>query len=150
MRIEGSSISCGVRRLVIDKNDKPTKDDVAKLISANKSSCAIVMAGVPSKDKEIILSLLDNGFERVRKTVERVDEPSIFKKFADMAFSILHHDHEPGTVEDLDEGEDDATRFEQYVGSTVSSKLKDFASLVIHHGDAPRGNNKFFIRYMDK
>jgi hypothetical protein len=145
MRIEGSSISCGVRLLVIDKNERPSKEEVAKLVSANRGSCAIMMTGVPAKHKNVIKALLDNHFERIKKT-EYIANSSIKDDFADIAFLVMYHGHEY----DFDDVEDDVARFDKFVGSTISDDLIDFASLVIHHGDVPPGAIKFFIRYMDK
>jgi hypothetical protein len=148
MRIEGSSISCGVRRLVIDKNEKPTKEQLSTLIK-NNHSCAVVVAGVPSRRRGVIALLLDSGFEQIKnpnKVEQSIDTPnddSINPAFADMVSLIMRHGNE---LQDID----DSVRFEQFVENTITNDLANMATLVLHHGNELIGNLSFFIRYMGK
>lgn len=139
MHIEGSGISCGVRRLVISNNDQPTKEQLVELIKTNKNNCAIVMTGVPTRRKDVMMLLLDNGFERIKTPVEYPPDLSVKPSFSAFATIIMHHDH------DFD-GDDDNS-FEKFVETTVSDKLGEMATSIMHHGGYV-GNVSFFIRHM--
>jgi len=144
MHIEGSSISCGVRRLVISDKENPSNDELVELIKSNKNGCAIVMTGIPSRRKDVIRLLLDNDFEQVKNpsrseyTIPKDD--SIVHGIAEIASLIMYHDHEP---------DDNSTKAERFVNDTVNANLTDMASLVMHHGNEIIGNLSFFIYYMN-
>ncbi len=145
MNIEGSSISCGVRRLTIGNKDQPTKEQLNKLLETNKS-CAMIVAAVPTRRRDVITLLLDNKFEQVKnpnvaeKQREEYRDKSLNNGFDDMAFLIMHHDHEQELI-------DDTVLLEQFTDSTVDNKLGDLASLVMHHGNELIGNLSLFIHY---
>lgn len=148
MHIEGSSISCGVRRLVIKSDEQPTKEAISTLIANNKNTCAIVMTNVPTRCRDIITLLLDNGFEQVKNPARiehKLDKDGTVKPaFAEIASLLMHHGSQ--VADDVD----DAANAEQFVNDTISTGLTNMALLVMHHGNELIGNLSFFIRYMNK
>lgn len=140
MHVEGSSISCGVRRLVIAKDETPTSEKLASKLSEVKDSCAILITTVPRKRKDIKALLIKHGFEQVKEAIERAPDPSVVDKFAKLATLVMHHDH------DIDD--EDVNGFEQYAENTVQNSMVDFTVSMMHHGNFV-GSNGFFIRYMD-
>lgn len=99
MRIDTTSISCGVRRLFIDDNEKPSKEQLSGLIKDNKNQCAIVMTGIPARRRDVIKTLLDNGFQRVDNPTDIDDSvksemfigATVNADLTDMAALIMHH-----------------------------------------------------------
>lgn len=145
MHIEGSSISCGVRRLVIDKADDASKEKLDQLLAANHS-CAMIVTSIPTKRKDLKKILVESGFERMKQPAPRVPDASIKSRFDDMAFMLRNHGEE---IYQDDKNEQNESNFEQYVERTISQRLIDFASSILHHGELT-GNLNFFVRYMSK
>lgn len=142
MNIEYTSVSCGVHRIFISNNEKPTQKQLSELIQANKNYCAIVVAAIPTKRQDVISLLLANDFVIVKNPDKKYEiDHSVNNGFADMANLIMHHDHEQDMI-------DDAVRFEQFTSSTTN--IDDLANLVMHHGNELIGSIIFLIRYMNK
>ena len=143
MNIEGSNISCGVRRLTIGANEKPSKEELSKLIDQYKRSCAILMTGVPNRRRDVIGFLLSNDFEQIKNPIQSkqfvLDNASINPAFIDMAALIMDRET-PGI--------DAASMFEEFVEKTVNTDLTNMAGLILHHCNELIGNLSFFIRYM--
>jgi len=135
-RIEGSSVSCGINRLIL--GDDPSKDKIAELVGQYKNHCAILVTSVPNRRKDIMMMLKENNFEPVKKPLEIIPDKSVITEFAEIAFLLQHHDNEF-----------DEAGLEKYVKDTVSEKLTDMAASILHHGDYVE-NVKLFIRYMGK
>lgn len=136
--VQGSSISCGVRRLVLDK-EVPSKNDLEKLIKQNH--CAFIMTSVPVSRHDAIALLLDSGFEQVKNPGNIKADNSVNPDFTEMAASVMYHDHEAPEGEDIDK----ATIFERFVKDTVNTDLNNMAASILHHGNEIIGKSNFFV-----
>lgn len=143
MRIEGSGISCGVRRLIVDNGDQPTKDELDQLLKVNHS-CAMVVTGVPTRRKDVISLLLGSGFERMKPPYKRSPDASVTPVYDEFAFLLQHQEHK---FNGYYGGTDDDNLFESFVENTVSNDMGEFATSMMHHGNFI-GNVGFFVRYM--
>lgn len=143
MRVEGTSISCGVNRLIITNDEKPSKQQLSTLISENKNRFAILVTAVPARRKDVTTLLLEHDFERVKNPAQvQQDNTWIFAEsvksdFADIGSLLMYHD-----------GLDDSVRYSQFVGATINANLTDMAAIIMHHGNEFVGNLDLFIRYM--
>lgn len=136
MHIEVSSISCGARRLVIDKKDTADKEQLLKLLKNNKNNCAIIVTGVLSQRRDMIGLLADNDFKLVGSI--DTDDTSVMPDFAKMAALIM-----PNYFRVIDP----AIIFEQFVENTVNNDFANMASLMLHHGNEIIGNLNFYVYY---
>lgn len=143
MRIEPSSISCGIRRLVVEPKDEASKDALNGLINSNRNGCAMIVTGIPTKRNDFKELLLASGFEKMKQPLPRVPDPTLEAKFDDFAFMIRNHGEEL-YQDDKDEADD--ANFEQFVATTVEKPLFDFATTVLHHGEYIGGLN-FYVFY---
>lgn len=143
MRIEPSSISCGVRRLVIEAKDEASKEKLNELIKNNRNGCAMVVTGIPTRRRDLKELLLSSGFEKMKQPLARTPDPTLQPKYDDLAFMIRNHGEE---LYQDDKDEQDDLNFEQFVETTVEKRLNDFAMTVLHHGEYTGGLN-FYVWY---
>ncbi len=143
MHIEGSSISCGVRRLIIGKDEKVSKEKLVELIKGNSGQCAMVVAGVPTRCKDVTTLLLDNKFEPVKDPHKKVKvkpvDISICSDFHELAASLMYHESDEP---------DDLVLSEQFVEATINADIADMATLIMHHGNELTGKLDFFVYFM--
>ena len=142
MQIEGSGISCGVHRLNLPNNETPSREEFSKMVKKHKG-CAMIVAGIPTRRREIISMLLENNFEPVKSNrTEKIIDDSVKADYTDLAFMLRHHGNEMVAV-------DDAVKIVQFAEKTVDASLVDMALLVMNHGNELTGSLSFFVRYVN-
>lgn len=146
MHIDGSSISCGVKRLSLNNKEAISKQNILTTIDAYRNSCAMMFTTVPARNKAMIASLEDSGFFQVKNPnaiqFSNLIDESVNSNFLDMFSMICNHGNENYI--------DGATMFDDFINGTINNKLTKMAAMTMQHGNELIGDLNFYVCYMGK